>query len=164
MMQTIKIESFEYKTSKTGNKYYSFKTDQGSMSCFEDPVNAELVKYGGQSVSVDVQTRPNGFKNITGFHNVVTGTPEVTTSVINESPKAVPQEVNVSSEPKEMCYRINIKQNARGFSYYEVTVKADDIEKLKADLKVVKDFAKTECAAANALLEMKEKKEDVISP
>ena len=158
MKQTLKIESFEYKTSKTGNKYYSYVTDQGNMSCFEEPVNAELVKYGGKTVSVDVQTRPNGFKNITAFF-----TGEVTQApvqVMNVTETAVPQETKVSSEPKEMAFRINIKQNAKGFSYYEVTVKSDSIEDLKRDLKVVKDFARNECDAANALHEMKERKKE----
>jgi len=67
MEKNLKIEDYERKEAKTGRMYYRFKTSDGWMSCFEDSVVQELMKYKGGMVTVSIAERENGFKNILGI-------------------------------------------------------------------------------------------------
>ena len=46
-------------------------------------------------------------------------------------------------------FRINIKQSAKGFCYYDVTVRADDEVQLTSRLKMALDIAETACKQRN---------------
>jgi len=68
----IKIIDVEQKTSKTGSTYNRFKTSHGWMSCFEEGCVAKLKENIGNIINVTIAER-NGFKNIVGVGDVVTG-------------------------------------------------------------------------------------------
>lgn len=66
MKTNLKIESIEEKTSKAGRLYKSFKTTEGTMTCFEVAVVKVLEANLGKLITCEVEER-NGFKNITAF-------------------------------------------------------------------------------------------------
>lgn len=76
MKTNLKITGMELKTSKAGRDYYSFKTTEGQMSCFEDNVVKELKEahHTEQDISVEFETRGDKgqFKNITKYYGKAT--------------------------------------------------------------------------------------------
>ena len=50
----------------------------------------------------------------------------------------------------ESLFRINVKQTAKGFSYYDVTAKGNTIEELKERLEEIIVLAETACAGLNS--------------
>ncbi len=50
---------------------------------------------------------------------------------------------------EQQNFRINIKQTAKGFSYFDVTVRGQDEVELTARLKTALDVAKTTCEKLN---------------
>lgn len=157
MKKDIQIQGLELKTSKAGKEYHSYQTNEGKMSCFEDKVNDKLKQHIGKYVNCNVEER-NNFKNITEFYHAEESQPQVQTQVIAPSQPAKAEAI-ITNVPQEHKYRINIKQNAKGFSYYEVTVKADSIEELEKELKKVKQVAKLECDQSNALQELRDRED-----
>jgi hypothetical protein len=139
------INGIELKTSKGGRKYKSYKTTDGSMSCFEDSICAELDKCNFCNVEIEIEER-NGFKNITGFYSNLGQT----------APSQAPQqhEATKTNEPlnplNERDFRINIKQSSKGFAYFEVTAKSDDLNELESCLKAVLDIAKKSVEELNS--------------
>ena len=63
-MQTIKIEDYEDKKTKTGNRYTKFKTSEGYMACFDKDVAEAAKKYEGKEVNVEIKQQGD-FKNLT---------------------------------------------------------------------------------------------------
>lgn len=55
-------------------------------------------------------------------------------------------------EAREYPIKIKIQQSAKGFSYWEVVVKADDLEGAKVLLDNSIDLAKTKCEDLNKVL------------
>ncbi len=50
---------------------------------------------------------------------------------------------------KEPLFRINIQQSAKGFFYFDVIVRNDNVENLKELLDTVTNIAKTKCDELN---------------
>jgi len=53
---------------------------------------------------------------------------------------------------REFPYRIKIQQSAKGFSYWEVSIKSDDLQSLKEKLKECVKTAKEQCDELNKIL------------
>lgn len=53
----------------------------------------------------------------------------------------------------EPMFRLNIKQSAKGFAYYDVTVRADSKEELQQRVNEAVEVATIKCAQINATLQ-----------
>lgn len=60
------LKGVEERTSKQGRKYFSFTTDDGAATCFENSIVDELKKRIGKRVRLEIAEK-NGFKNIRKF-------------------------------------------------------------------------------------------------
>lgn len=70
MKTNLKILGAEQKTASNERSYYSFKTSDGVMSCFDEKVVKEIVQHAGNEIlEVEVKAS-NGFKNITKFYGI----------------------------------------------------------------------------------------------
>ena len=92
--QIIKIDGMTLETAKSGNTYNQFRTSIGKIGVFEDDVVSALSQHIGVLVRVNVETRPNGYKNITQFLGVAP-----VGSVPSVEAQAQPNQMEVTSQP-----------------------------------------------------------------
>jgi hypothetical protein len=143
MRTTIRLEGLEEKTSKSGSKYHSFKTDQGNMSCFEEEVVKKLASNILQYVVVEV-VESKGFKNIREFYEVGVQPVNMPAPTVEKITPSLPVELKASSE--EPKFRINIKKSAKDKHYYDITIRSMNITDARESLNEAIKLAKEQCA------------------
>lgn len=137
MRKELEILEVELKKSKKGKQYSTYKTSQGIMSCFEEEVVKQLDQYIDSGVvAVEVAER-NGYKNITKFYELVTSASQPAGAKTKD-----PATAEASSEP---AFRINIKENSKGFKW-ETTIRANSEKEAKDRLNKAVDIAKAKVA------------------
>jgi hypothetical protein len=94
----IEIRGVEEKESKNGRKYASFKTDKGTMTCFESNLINDLKKKVGKSVKVLV-AEVNGFTNIREY---VEDVGEITTEKISTGNEATENKFTEARKSKDV--------------------------------------------------------------
>jgi hypothetical protein len=56
-------------------------------------------------------------------------------------------------EARDFPVRVKIQQSAKGFSYWEVTIRSDDIDGAKVLLNQAVEMAKAKCEDLNKMIE-----------
>lgn len=66
METTITIDKVEQGTTKSGDTFWKFSTEQGIMSCFNTETAQKLMSHGNTPITVDVQISGK-YKNLIGI-------------------------------------------------------------------------------------------------
>ena len=144
---SLKISGAERRVSKNTNKSYMvYKTDLGSMSCFEDELNTKLAVLGFDN-KIDVDYTDDGrWKNIKAVHEPTSVEP-----IANPSePTPQPQQLQATTSDT-MPYKVKIRQNAKRQHNWEVSISANTYEMLYALTDEACRMARMKCKDFDAL-------------
>jgi hypothetical protein len=91
MKQTVLIQSIESKQAQNGRNFSKYKTNLGTLNCFDAVIIPQLANAINQTVDIEVMDE-NGYKNIKAFYGfsqtqITPQTQNQNVEVINMRPK-----------------------------------------------------------------------------
>lgn len=156
-----------YKQYTLANVSPDGQTNLGAIiaSCFEEPVIAQIDQFIGQDVRLNVRQNGRWWTILSVYGMVEKPLPVSEQKVVSKAhllKPASPQnqakaethresEQNIirSIADQEPAYRVKVSQTAKGFAYWEVTVRSNDYDEIVVRLAEAVSLAQIECDRLN---------------